>query len=449
MAGRWRTAYKYSSLCLTINDAPAIEGGDATIAEDGFLVLEIANPGFYLVQSLVDWEIYHVKVLRKHLHLIPRDQVRTREFLHPSPPEVRVSTMPSAEFRNVEDDTRLLSDDEYFQKLIYFQSDGENWTLYHEYMNGGSLEYLIKKYQSVNRSIPEIFIWHVTAELCKAIAYLYFGWTPLNRSKIQGWDRIYHRAITPSNILLNYAPRNPGAVPRVGIESNAFPRIALCNFSHSALIYDLDAWLKPGLHPTEATTNDWEDVHHLGCVLRLMCMTHIPLGAGLVPGEHWKDEQGEHAWSHRPDSRLVRDANATPGPSHPGGPGYSDRLMELLGRFEWDNQRDQDVTTVGEWGYVAPTLDWVVDTLLFEAETMIWNFRRPGEKPRGHFTNVDVSWTRPLCPLIPVLYDDQDEDDPNVDPTRMEYLLKTQRRFMRNCELQFPIPKFRERDDNR
>ncbi|KAI1644283.1 uncharacterized protein F4817DRAFT_346898 [Daldinia loculata] len=251
----------------------------------------------------------------------------------------------------------------------------------------------------------------------------------------------YHRAITPSNILLEYSGRNPGAAPRAGIESNAFPRVVLSNLSHSAIEDDDDAWLKPGLHANEAHPNEWEDVYHLGCVLRLMCMTHIRLGEGLIAHQHVKNERGEHAWSHRPDSRFLDDVNITPALSHPAGPGYSDFLMDILGTFEWDGQRDNDIVSEPYREDAVPSIDWVVDTLLPRAEIQVESFRQ-GRKPKDHFTNVDVSWTRPCGPLVPILFNDEEENI--LD--RTEYLLKTKRDFMENCELQFPLPKYREMD---
>ncbi|KAI1653208.1 hypothetical protein F4813DRAFT_375390 [Daldinia decipiens] len=441
MAGKWRTTYKYSSLHLGIPQFPVIQGGDATIAADGFLVLEIDEPGCYVAQSIANWQMYEVKVLKQRFRPVTIDQVQEDEFLHPAPPEVRVSTLPPTSFTNVRGESRVLTEDEHFQRLKYFYSDGENWTLYYEYLNGGSLEFLIRKYYDRGWVIPEIFIWHVAAELSKALAYLYFGWTPENRLKVRDWTMAYHRAVTPSNIFLDYLARKPGAKPRVGIESNAFPRVVLSNFSHSAIEDDDDAWLKPGLHVNEMHPNIWEDVYHLGCVLRLMCMTHIPLGEGLIDHQHARDERGEHAWSHRPDSRFLRDVNITPALSHPAGPGYSDLLMDILGTFEWDGQEDMNIAAWPYRGSAAPSIDWVVDTLLPHAEIQVESFRQ-GVKPRDHFTNVDVSWTRPCGPLVPILFNDEEENA--LD--RTEYLLKTKRDFMENCEIQFPLPKYREMD---
>jgi serine/threonine protein kinase len=48
-------------------------------------------------------------------------------------------------------------------------------TLYYKYYNGGTLLNLIRRYKAARKQVPEGFIWHVIAQIGRALAYLHTG----------------------------------------------------------------------------------------------------------------------------------------------------------------------------------------------------------------------------------------------------------------------------------
>ncbi|KAI8961043.1 hypothetical protein F5Y11DRAFT_327848 [Daldinia sp. FL1419] len=442
MSASSRTRHKYESVRLNIHNSPQSEGGYEFIADNGFLLLRVIRPGVYIVQSIGTWQIYYVKVMRRCQHSKPRVDVREHEFLHPVPPDVRVSTIPQALMKNVEDTPRSLHTKAYLSNLVYFQEGlDDKWTLYFQYYNGGTLESLIEQYYELNRAIPETFIWNVALHLGKALAYLHTGRTEEEPYGVKGWARIYHRAVAPSNILLHYSAHAPGKIPRMGIEQNAFPQIILSDFSHSAIEGDDTALLKPGLHPNESEPTVWEDIYHYGSVLRLMCMTHIPLGIGLPPFAH-KNERGEEAWSQRPDSRLIEEAALYPIWGHDEYPGYSSDLLNALKRFEWINQEKEEIEVQDNKENLFPNMDWIMGSLIPLAEQKVTEYRT-GPKPDRFYTDRDVSWTRSDVLPPPITLEDRDEDTLKS----LQDQLQLDKGLMKFCEIQFPAPRYRPLPD--
>ncbi|KAI2611998.1 uncharacterized protein GGS25DRAFT_473375 [Hypoxylon fragiforme] len=298
--------------------------------------------------------------------------------------------------------------------------------------NGGTLETFIDEYYRNSLRIPESFIWHVTAELCQALAFLYYGQN-LAGVRPKNWIPVYHRDIESNNIFINYPPRRPGRMPNSGNVTNAFPHIVLSDFRQCAIQGDLPGDLKPGQFPEQNEPNEWEDVYELGRVLRSLCMTHVPFPDdddtdpnANIPGQIKNEDNG---WLDRPDSRRLQDVNG-----HEIGPMYSVELMNALRRFEWPNQENQLITANTNIDHV-PSMNWVVGTLLPLAKGRIAT-HRTGRKPAGYYTQWDVSWTRPYEPMPFVA-------NPNTDNFNLASLMTryVQREDYVICGLEYPVPR--------
>ncbi|XXH04508.1 nucleolar DEAD-box protein required for synthesis of 60S ribosomal subunit [Hypoxylon texense] len=301
------------------------------------------------------------------------------------------------------------------------------------YQNGGTLEQLREAYYRAGRRVPEPFVWHVTTELCNALAFMYFG-QGRDLKRPRKWRKIYHRDINPSNVLLNFPPQHRGTLPRAGNKDNAFPEIILTDFGDSAISGDKPDDLKPGIFKLERAPNMWEDVYHVGCILRSLCMTHIPFPEDdpndpldVIPGGVLMDES--QRWAHRPDSRRLAAVNA-----HPNGAAYSDELINLLSHFEWQNQETRAINIDDNRARV-PGIFWIVHRLLYVARERVGELR-DGDKPAGYYDAIDVSWAKPPMPM-PYMVDSP--HDPKIP--QVEACIQREPDDYEVCTLEYPTPK--------
>ncbi|KAK6949885.1 hypothetical protein Daesc_008208 [Daldinia eschscholtzii] len=384
---RFTSIFKYESVQLAVHGDPDREGGNANITREGFVLIKVLEQGVYLVMSIANNKFYLVKVLERRPGQ-DRGQLNEREFLHTTPAEVRVSSLTAQDLQQV---------------------------------------------PGVNVSLA--------AKLSAALGYLYLGRSQDHPRGQQDWRVAYHRAIHPSNILLHYDTPHLGAERRnVGIVEYAFPQIILSNFSQSAIHQDNNHWLQPGLHRTENRPNMWEDIYQVGCVLRLLCMTHIPPQHGIVPGSQAKDETGQSGWNDRPDSRRLNTVNAVMAINQANPQGYSDLLLDTLSEFEWATQENFHIASVGLRQNAVPDINWIVSVLQPTAEGEVHAFKsvppKKGPGPKDYYTNVSVSWTRPLDPPPPVVVQNR-----QADHARFSTDLMIPGRLINPCEIHFPIPK--------
>ncbi|KAI1454906.1 kinase-like domain-containing protein [Annulohypoxylon moriforme] len=380
------------------------EGVNRDTATHGFFLAKIFKKRVYLVQSIRDEKLYVVKRVEGS------DNPRySYQYQHDFPPAFRISHDAGA-VRRLPDG--LLPDDRElrFEKLLWYQRFWDVgvgdvvWELYFEYNDGGTLANLRDKYHLEQERIQEPFIWHVTLQLCDALEWLHRGPGPYNDGYI--WDPIYHRNLTMNNVMLKYpnpyGHRQRYEGPRMNDWwGNAFPDIVVCDFGESALASDDRAEIRKfGMFPLERRASGWEDIYALGCILRNLCMAHVPFPENdrypenrrLVEGQR-KDESRK--WEHRPDSRRLDDVNA-----HRIPRAYSDALMRLLKEFEWPNQENEDIQEQGNKDNCVPTSDFVFNTLRASAILERAVTINPAYVPPGYFDTIDVSWTKPWAPML-------------------------------------------------
>lgn len=196
----------------------------------------------------------------------------------------------------------------------------------------------------------------------------------------------------PNNVFINYIPKGPGRIPKVGIANNAFPEIVVGDFGNSGVHGDDPAILPQAVYqPMDDNNQDddgylfvWEDIYSTGEMLRKMTMTHSATGR---PND----------LDMRPDNLLVDDVN-----QEPTAPPYSADLINMLQRFEWPNMGNISVRDIGGNAAINATFPSpasVRDDLLPLAQQKVLGYLDPAGKPAGYFDTIDVSWTRPADPM--------------------------------------------------
>ncbi|KAK7740491.1 hypothetical protein SLS53_005334 [Cytospora paraplurivora] len=373
----------------------------------------------------------------------------TDGFKYDVPPEIRVSTTPQA--------VVPLPQADHFPKVLMWQRWTESqWALYMPFYNGGTLRDVIEDYSARGDAIPEHLIWHVAEQVGEALVYMHLGRPygtagalgPSTSSALPGWRPVYHRDIDDSNVFLHY-PRT-GHSQLLRAKYGAFPQVVLGDYGEAAIQGDDQAQIQLGVFPASTISpelKEWTDVYQFGCVLRRLCMAHIPEGTdedsdddesgnedkeeeepgdeeeeeeeekaevtkeeeGAEEGEESEEddefeagdeveEQGENTdsdgandfdtWAlHRPESHTLKFCN-----QFFGGQIYSDALIGLLERFERPNMGTRAVTNEPE---LVPSIAWVAETLLPEARRQLQQLRNPKASSVAHYTNLDVSWTKP------------------------------------------------------
>ncbi|KAI1868709.1 uncharacterized protein JN550_006284 [Neoarthrinium moseri] len=300
-----------------------------------------------------------------------------RKFSLDLPEDLRISTWDGGD----ESACVLPADASCFVQIKAWQQlDNDTYSLYFEYLNGGSLEDVLRNFHQANYTpIPESFIWHVTEQLATAFAFLHFGIEPGTNDKPNNWTRVYHRDFSENNVFIHYPSPRPGSLPRSGFEPHAFPRVALGDFGDSGVAGDDESKLHYGtLNSTEL--KDWQDIYDFGSILRALCMTHVEY--------HYQGIHGDYQYA---DERYLEDVN-----HHPNSPGYSDELIGLLQRFERPDQELDNILDEDAWKAMPADANWIINTLLPAARNRMQNYRNPpGGKPRGYYDDMDVSWTRP------------------------------------------------------
>lgn len=180
----------------------------------------------------------------------------------------------------------------------------------------------------------------------------------------------------------------------------------LGDFGESAIQGDDPAQLQPGVFPASTirpNLNEWTDIYQFGCVLRRLCMAHIPEDTKEdddVDDEEDASESEEEefdTWAlHRPESHTLQFCN-----TFFNGQIYSDALVGLLQSFERPNMNKIAVTNEP---HLVPSIAWVAGTLLPEARRQLQQCRQPAVPSVAYYQNLDVSWTKPetLAPFAVV-----------------------------------------------
>lgn len=120
----------------------------------------------------------------------------------------------------------------------------EDVTLFYKYYNGGTLKSFIAKHAKAGKQVPEGFIWHVIAQLCRGVSWLHTGHIPSRDENLgrgdpshppkpppDAWEPICHHDMHTDNILLHFpTDEEKLADPRLEQFTDYLPQVIIADF---------------------------------------------------------------------------------------------------------------------------------------------------------------------------------------------------------------------------
>ena len=178
--------------------------------------------------------------------------------------------------------------------------------LYFEYCEGGDMFNLVREYDSHNKDIPELFIWHTFLGVAGALDFLHRGFDPRVNDRVG----VVHRDVKPENLFL-----------RLPTNKANYPDVVLADFGMASFefaTYDCagtDVWQPPEL-PRKAPKGD---VWSLGAVIHYMIHREVIIAD--LPEDVEKTVENQQRWNTKPEARqpLTKVPDA-----------YSPELVEMM-----------------------------------------------------------------------------------------------------------------------
>ena len=178
--------------------------------------------------------------------------------------------------------------------------------LYFEYCEGGDMFNLVRQYDSHNKDIPELFIWHTFHGVAGALDFLHRGFDPRINDRVG----VVHRDVKPENLFL-----------RLPTNSADYPDVVLADFGMASFefaTYDsagTDVWQPPEL-PRKAPKGD---VWSFGAVIHYMIHREVIIAD--LPEDVERTVENQQRWNTKPEARqpLTKVPNA-----------YSPELVEMM-----------------------------------------------------------------------------------------------------------------------
>ncbi|KAK3302925.1 uncharacterized protein B0T15DRAFT_559428 [Chaetomium strumarium] len=331
----------------------------------GFLLMHklhtIQPPGSWiLLQSVDDGKLIVNKRLKRFAP-VWKDNDYTKQsperwevaWHEPVPNELRFSRL---------DDSRVavrLPNEPYSPELYaygfpYGYKEGETpdvWSLCFKRYNGGSLSNLMEMYADpqIGGPVPEPFIWHVMEQLSRAVIYLHTGLSRselakkrrrkkkkeedwMSKVKERKWKPLVHRDIGEKNILLHFSEKG-------NVRNRCFPRIVLEGFKRANLVDDEPSWwhYPPAYKGCQrvdefnVSPEPWEDIYLMGELFRRLVAVY---GCGRTKTGYRLNFDVDRECQM--SDYLSANLHLADGEK----PAYSDELINLLGRWEIPELRD-------------------------------------------------------------------------------------------------------------
>ncbi|EAQ85646.1 hypothetical protein CHGG_06899 [Chaetomium globosum CBS 148.51] len=211
----------------------------------------------------------------------------------------------------------------------------EDITLFYKYYNGGTLKSFIRKYARAGKRVPEGFIWHVIAQLCRAVSWLHTGHIPSRDENLgredpshppqpppDTWEPICHQDMHADNVLLHFpTDEEKLADPRLEQFDEYLPQIIIADFGLSFQgKNDRSDELGLDENPDLPQPTTWKDKADIGeAALRLMVPDYGP-GEGEIHVLDPDDGSLNPYYCHTHPSALMG--------------GYSEELVSYWGQFD-------------------------------------------------------------------------------------------------------------------
>ncbi|POS81554.1 hypothetical protein DHEL01_v200071 [Diaporthe helianthi] len=347
----------------------------------------VSLKSIFIVQSVSTGELFVNKIIERPYnattdHALPPLELRCSTYRHRiDDPTVdrpaNVNVGPNGVVRKgVLPDVPCFNKLRFWQELLHKNSDGHPVTVF------------------------SMFFELVAEQLFLAIVAMKLGRYTVRANdgtqttvQVPNWTRVYHRDLHANNVFINYVPKGPGRIPRVGLSNNAFPEIVVGDLGNSGVDGDDPAIIPQAVYqPTDDDNQDddgylyeWEDIYSTGEILRKMAMTHSA------------SERANNLLDMRPDNLRLANVNG-----EATAPPYSADLINMLTRFEFPNMENIVVRDIGDEAAINstfPSVMFINNTLLPLAQRKVLGYLDPAGKPAGYFDTIDVSWTRPADPM--------------------------------------------------
>jgi hypothetical protein len=212
----------------------------------------------------------------------------------------------------------------------------EDVTLFYKYYNGGTLKSFTQRHAKAGKLVPEGFIWHVIAQLCRGVSWLHTGHIPSRDENLgrkdpshspkpppKTWKPICHHDMHADNILLHFPTDGEKlADPRLKQFTDYLPQVIIADFGLSFQANN-DRSDELGLdeNPGIPEPSTWKDKADIGeAVLRLMIPGYGPGEGDISVFDTFTDMLNPHYCEGRHPTELVEKI-------------YSEELVEC-----WDRQ---------------------------------------------------------------------------------------------------------------
>lgn len=139
--------------------------------------------------------------------------------------------------------------------------------LLHAYYNGGDLRSLLKAVKLTRSApLPEVFAWHLLAEMAKILAFLHWGLREheTHRDRDPKWMKITHGNLRPENIFLHWVDDEP--LPKILLGNFNYAKYHPRTYTRKLEVEDED---RPIQNRHEATSMEMANLYHH--VLQLLC----------------------------------------------------------------------------------------------------------------------------------------------------------------------------------
>ncbi|GAB1315252.1 hypothetical protein MFIFM68171_05462 [Madurella fahalii] len=281
-------------------------------------------------------------------------------------------------------------------------------TLFYKYYNGGTLLNLIERHKKAGRRVPEGFIWHVIAQVGRALSHLHTGTWPspvynvmhkdeigvkpdkkVNKSEtLSGWKPIVHMDGHADNIWLHYPSDEEKAKdPPLEGFTDSLPQVVLGDFGLAFEAHNDPAdWLfqeqKPGL-PEPETLKDKAD---FGVNLKHLIGAASPdVNWDKLHATYYRQNETEDDWQALEVEKMHYSYNL----------GACVEKLETLIRMResGDWWYALDATNERHWERFA-TNDFVYGTMISWADVFVSSYI-------GSNDEESVRWTQPSLTCMP------------------------------------------------
>ncbi|KAK4039894.1 hypothetical protein C8A01DRAFT_46713 [Parachaetomium inaequale] len=284
-------------------------------------------------------------------------------------------------------------------------------TVIYKWYNGGTLYDFIISHHKAGRQVPEGFIWHVLAEIGRAISWLHTGHIPSRNynvdhqnevgqpgstvdqaSSVPGWQPICHQDLHSCNIFLHYpTDEERKADPRLNRFTDSLPQIIVGDFGLSFQHrYDRAKFLcDMGKRRGMPEPSTWLDKANIGgTLLRLVNPHYDPRESDISLFSRWDEHLLDPVYQYStPDvwmNKYSQDIVAC---------WQKFKTLAPMAEFIWNWENALESSTAENWE-TFPSNNFVFGTMIAMADRYLDSYVHSGKQE-------SVRWTQPSNAYMP------------------------------------------------